>query len=47
VEEEVHIEGVKLKSSSMIIFDIKAYDIKNGSIQNYGFAIYPLTMLWE
>lgn len=41
-EESKHITDIALQRSSVIIFDIKAYDLKKEKICNFGFSVLPL-----
>jgi hypothetical protein len=44
-EEDVELSGVviKIKDTSCIIFDIKRLNLTTGEMNDYGFAIQPLT----
>lgn len=41
-EEPKSVANVALQRSSVVIFDIKAYDLEKEKICNFGFAILPL-----
>ena len=42
MEDDLVISGIPLFKSSVIIFDIKAFDIEKRRTENFGFAVYPL-----
>jgi len=43
--EDVELSGIvlKLNDSSVLVFDIKKFDLRTGQMSDYGFAIQPLT----
>ncbi len=46
-DDEVRAKGVPLVATSVMIFDIKLFDLKTKRLADYGFAIYPLTRTWR
>jgi len=46
-EDDLVTLGLSLTRSSVIIYDIKAYDLKTKQTSNYGFAVYPLIQSFQ
>ena len=46
-EDDNLMNKLVLHPSSVVIFDIKQYNIKTKLTQDYGFAIYPMTQKFQ
>ena len=46
-EENICVQNLQLNRTAVIIIELYKYDMREKTVEQYGFAIYPLLEFWE